>query len=358
MNSIKTWHLCSFLSLVSLILISQFIQAMPPPVRFSPKFPVFSKDSSTLIYLKSQNINQAYSIIHRNTQTGALIKEVPIKVKHDMAPFAATPDGFKLLAKNAGGIGVIHNGTGKLLRTLPYPSKIRDWRFIPVQSYDGVLLAIPSISPQAQTIYLIHTGSGKVIRKIAISKQQKENRLPIIRAIGFKQNRHELAYLQQDDKSASLHIYDIYRKKERLQIKLPKPYYDYGTITYNHNGNMLLINTNDKKGLDIIDLNKKLVTTLPISNSSFAGFTLDNKQLMVFRPVDNKISLVNIKTGGIKTFPFIFLRNGNEFGWEVVQNRQRTKLALPISTYNYKHIERFLILDGQTARELKDINVK
>ena len=346
-----------FITIFITILLGQYVNATPPPSRFSAKFPVFSKDNSKLIYLHSQNNSHAYNIIHLSTQTGDVIKNVPVKVSNNFIPFAATPDGFKLLAKNAHGIGVIHNGTGKVLRTLPHPSKIRDWRFTPVQSHDGVLLAIPSIGPQLQQLYLIHTGSGKVIRTIPISKKLSPNALPIIRAVGFNHNRHVLAYLQRDEKNSTLHIYDIYQQKEMLSIKMPKPYYDYGDISFSQNGQYLLFRTYGKKGITLLDLRQKTAKILQYDFSTYAGFTPDNKNIIIIQPFANSISIQNLTTGLIKRTAFVFDKDEGKFGEEeVIPSADKKLLALPYATYDYKKMDRFLVLDGNTGKLIRAIS--
>lgn len=340
------------ITLFIIMLLNQYSQAVPPPAPFIAKFAVFSKDNSKLVYLKSQNNSLAYSIIHRNTRTGKIIKEVPVKVTNNVAPFAATPDGFKLLATNPHGISVIHNGVGKVLRTLPHPSKIKDWRFTPVQSHDGVLLAIPSIGPQFQGIYLIHTGSGKIIRTIKVSKDKSPHKLPIIRAIGFNQDRHVVAYLQRDEKDSTLHLYDIYHKKEKFSIKMPKPYYDYGQISFSQNGKHLLFQRSGKKGIELIHLQKKTVKTLTYDFSSFASFTADDRNIIVILPFENSISIENISTGAVKKLPITLQRKDGDYGWGVAQSVDRKLLALPFTTRDYGKMDQFLFIDGNTGKLL------
>ena len=341
------------------LLFFQSLQAMPPPISFTAKHPIFSKDNTKLIYLNSQNNRHAYKIIQMNTKTGKVIKTVPVKSLNGLSAFAATPDGFKVLAMNPHGFGVIHNGTGKLLRMLPHPSKIKDWRFTPVQSHDGVLLAIPSIGPPAQKIFLIHTGSGKVIRSIDVSSKKKTaDFLPIIRSIGFNQDRHKVAYLQQDKNSSSLHIYDIYQENEILIIKLPKPYYDYGKITFSKNGQNILLYNYGTKGITLVDIIKQSVKTLNYDNSSFVGFTADDKNIIIIQPFANSVSIQNIATGVVKRHSIKLKTNEGDYGWRTVQSADRTKLALPFKTQNYAKIDRFLILDGNMGQLIRELKAK
>ncbi len=106
---------------------------LPPP---SAHLFTLDKTNSTLSYLIGG------TIVKINAKSGKLIKRIPIKSSEFYVPFVSTPDGYKLLVKSPKGIDVIHNGTGKILRTLSHPNNTQDWWIPPVISGDSVLMAI------------------------------------------------------------------------------------------------------------------------------------------------------------------------------------------------------------------------
>ncbi len=167
----KNKELIALCILITGWLVSPILSAKTPPPSFVAQHSVFSRDGSQLIYVMN---NPHKEIIKQQARTGKIIKRTPFKLAVNSSLLTPTPDGFKLLAAHAKGIDVIHNGTGKVLRTLPHPSGRYDWKGQTIkQNSDGSLLAIPSLRNAAPKIYLIHTGSGKIIRTISLIQQGK-----------------------------------------------------------------------------------------------------------------------------------------------------------------------------------------
>jgi hypothetical protein len=197
-----------FIALFVLIisLFSNSILFARPMPSYAAQYSVFSRDGSQLIYVS----NNPKEIIKQQARTGKIIKRIPFKLAANSTLLAPTPDGFKLLAVHSRGIDVIHNGTGKVLRTLPHPSGRYDWKGQPIkQNSDGSLLAIPSLRSASPKIYLIHTGSGKIIRTIALGKQGKAwNPTNYIGSFGFSDNKRLLAYTLYSSGKPTLNLYD------------------------------------------------------------------------------------------------------------------------------------------------------
>ena len=151
------------------LILTTLLDAKTPLPSYAAQYSVFSGDGSQLIYVSAMGTE----IIKIQVKTEKIIKRIPFKLTTGSTLLAPTPDGFKLLAVHSKGIDVIHNGTGKVLRTLPHPSGQYDWRGSVIQqNSDGSLLAIPSMRNSSPKIYLIHTGSGKIIRQIKLLQRQ------------------------------------------------------------------------------------------------------------------------------------------------------------------------------------------
>lgn len=361
-------HSLIFSLLLAILILSQWfltqgLQARTPPHSFSAKHMVFSKDNSQLTFLGVNPKSYKTEIVKMDTKKGIISKRIPLVLKNNPSVFAATPDGFKLLATSPQGISVIHNGTGKILRTLPYPSNVKDWRFIPVQSHDGVLLAIPSVSQNSGKILLIHTGSGKIIRTVDLLKGEKWIPHLKVGAIGFNHNRRILAYTTYAVNESTLHIYDINKQEELFKIDIREPNsFHYETIHFNKNGNKLTISAHNHKSIKLVDLPSKVVTKLNYPYSSFAGFTSDDN-LIIVQPVETKITIRNLKTGKT-TNNLIKLESTNNlgvirrYGWKVTQSLDKSLLALPFTSSDFKKVDNILLIDAKTGRLLRHLEGK
>jgi len=345
-----------FVTLFSFQFSLQYALALVPLISFKAEYPVFSRNNSQLVYISYPYDWNKAKIIKMNSKNGAIIKSVPLKLNPKTKIFAATPDGFKFLATTPKGIAVIHNGTGKVLRTLPYPAK----RYFDAdafrQSDDGVLLAMPAISPNSRKIYVIHTGSGKLMHTVDLLKGEKWTRYPSIRGMGFSPRRRYLAYVYEAPfKELTLHVYDLYKKIETLRLKISSEQNHEGKIQFSKNGNYLIFSGRNMKQLTLVDLKKHSLQTLKLGYSSFSGFTPDDQNLILVQSYKKQILLNNIKTGKKTKIPLKFERKDGVYDGNIIQSADRTLLALPLRARDYKKMNNFLLINAQNGRILRQI---
>ena len=174
----------------------------------------FNKAATQLIYTNPK----ANTLTAIDARTGKVLRKIDIKLPAKTLTIGATPDGFKLLYLSVKGLSVIHNGTGKVLRTLAHPRGYQAVykRHLMAQNTNGSLIAIPYLKGGKATIFAIHTGSGKVINQLALPLSQQAKKP--IEAIAFSVNNRLLAYTRHsvDERGrigSTLHIYDLYAKK-------------------------------------------------------------------------------------------------------------------------------------------------
>ena len=329
----------SFIFIIGLI-ISSLLHARPPLPSYTAQYSVFNRAGSQLIYVNSLG----NEIIKIQAKKGKIIKRIPLKLSAGSTLLAPTPDGFKLLSVHAKGIDVIHNGTGKILRTLSHPSGRYDWKnSVSQQNSDGSLLAIPSVRNSTPKIYLIHTGTGKVMRQIKLSQQGK------IGSIGFSQNKRLLAYTQYRHKKSTLYLYDISQQKQLMSIKLiatSNPYQEM--IHFNRNNKQLLISGINQKTITLVDINQQTLKQLPYAYSNFANFSADSKSLLIIQPHKNTLTLRNIATG--KQQIHRLSTNKTDYFSIVIQNSNKTLIALPKRNTKRKETNAFLWIDARTGR--------
>jgi WD40 repeat protein len=309
---------------------------------------VFSKDKSQITYLVSDY--QFQKIVKMDVTTGAILKKVELKQPNDLSIFSATPDGFKFLADTPKGIAVIHNGTGKVLRTLPYPSKTRDFNFTPVQSRYGVLLAIPD---QSKKIYLIHTGTGKIIRTINTLDAEVTPSKAVVRAIGFNHNRRLLAYSIQNANISTLHLYDINKEKEIFNIGIPSAFRSSAKISFSTNDKYLIL-TSPFHGFKLVNLHSKKLTSFNQDHLDFVGFSPDDKHLILVNSINNKILLQNIETAKIRKIATSITGYGGSEG-SIIQSVDRSRLLLSFRALSIDKVNRFLLLDTSTGKLVKSL---
>lgn len=361
---INKFRLIKILLFISTLFLSQYLLAKAPIKTYSAKYPVFSRDNSQLVYLSSTSSYMEWAkttIVKMSTKDGSILKSVPLKLESAIKPFAATPDGFKILATTPKGIAVIHNGTGKTLRTLPYPANNQNrypklWQ----QSGDGVLLAIPQLSPKSRKIDIIHTGSGKLMYTVDLLKGEKWTRYPTIRGIGFSPKRRYIAYVFQASRSSTLHVYDLYKKTEIMRLKITgenRDSLEQGKIQFSKNGNWLIFSGNNLKEIALIDVKKKSLKILKTGYSSFSGFTPDDQNLILVQAYKKRIVVRNIQTGKEYRRPIMFdVKNGTfGAGMNIIQSADRSLLALPITTNDFKNINKFLLINGRNGQLSRQI---
>ena len=333
---------------LAFILGMQLIFAEIAPVS-SARFPVFSKNNNQLIYLNRKN-----EIVKLNTQTGQLVKKVPLN-HYAVRPFAATPDGFKLLAASPVGIEVIHNGTGKILRTLPYPPKARQAISNSVQNHSGVLLAIPIYNPLFKQYDLIHTGSGKLLHTIDVTRFYPKGQRIDAEGIGFSEDRHTVAFAIRSNGKNTLHLYDLFKKKELARIELPNvDIYGYGgdALQFSKNGKKLLIQVVNRKGYILVDLVTHSAQYLASDAYQFIGFTPDDQSLISIHQHSHNIILTNIQTGKTRKLPFKLKQQS----FHAVQSIDRSLIALATDTFSSQ--DHFELIDANTGKVLRQLTIQ
>lgn len=335
----------------------QTLLSLSPVHTYSVLYPIFSKDKSQLIFINSSAYESEKTIVKMSTKNGSIVKSVPLKLGKQIAPFAATPDGFKFLATSPKGIAVIHNGTGKVLRTLPYPAKNRN--FDPrqyQQSSDGVLLAIPAINPNSRKIHVVHTGSGKLQYTIDLLKGEKWTRYPTVRGIGFSPKRRFIAYVFQASRKSTLHVYDLYKRKETLRLKLSDTNLDQGKIQFSKNGSTLIFSSNRLKKVALINLKQQSIKMITTGYSDFTSFTSDDKSLLLIQPYKNRVLTINIKTGKTTINAVSFQSKEGYFdALNIVQSADRSLLAMPIRATDHKNINQALLINGRNGQVLRQL---
>lgn len=324
------------------LFITSLLSAKPFLPFHSPQYSVFSHDGSQLIYVNSLG----KEIIKIQAKTGRIIKRIPLKLATGAKLLAPTPDGFKLLSVHARGIDVIHNGTGKVLRTLPHPSGQYDWRgMVSQQNSDGSLLAIPAIRSKTPKIYLIHTGTGKIIRQIKLAQQGN------IGSIGFSKNKRLLAYTQHSNGKRKLYLYNINQQKQLLNIDLKNKGDVNGEIIhFNLNNKKLLISSIKQTTIKLIDIDKQTITELNYPYSAFTNFTADNKSVLVVQPHRNTVTIRHLATG--KQQINRLSASKTDYLPLIIQSSNKAVLALPKRSPKPKETNVFLWIDGRTGKAL------
>lgn len=336
--------------LISLYLISSFLSAAPSKPAFAPQMSVFSRNGAQLIFVNAVG----NEIITQHTLTGKIIKRTPFTLAAGSTLLAPTPDGFKLLAAHAKGIDVIHNGTGKVLRTLPHPSGRYDWKGLAIkQNADGSLLAIPSLRNTAPKIYLIHTGTGKIIRTInLVNNAQRWRSDTKIGSLGFSDNKRFLAYTLYRQGNAILSLYDINQQKAMGDIEIKHTTKTaQETLHFNRNNNKIVISGIHQRHISVLDLKKKTQNLLTYPYSCFTHFSADNKSLLIIQPYKNSIILRNIATG--KQQQHTLPRDTAHAFASVIQSNNKAFLALALRSASLKDVARFLVINAQTRKVLR-----
>ena len=168
------------------VLPVQSMADSPAPL-FSLNDVVISSDNKRLVYYRADLSDPKAPYIIRNIdlQTGKTLTLATVQkqIVNGLKPFGLMPDADKLLLLDEQGIDIIHNKTGKLLRTLPVPVKNyiqNNLLSYPLQkaalSKKGNLLALPDWSWGAKkpTVYLINTGSKKIMHRIPMPYQYQK----------------------------------------------------------------------------------------------------------------------------------------------------------------------------------------
>jgi hypothetical protein len=334
-----------FISLLS----SRLLSAQQPSVSSSPQYSVFSRDGSQLIFVNAAG----NEIIKQHARTGKIIKRIPFKLAAGSRLLAPTPDGFKLLAVHSRGIDVIHNGMGTVLRTLPHPSGRYDWQGRPIQqNLDGTLLAIPSLRNAQPKIYLIHTGTGKIIRTIKLSalggKWHPSNS---IGSFGFSASQSLLAYTLYTQGKSTLYLYDINKQNIKMQIDMGRVTKGrHETLHFDRQNKQLLISASTQPHIKLVDFQQKTIKKLHYPQTSYANFSIDNKNLLIIQPYKNLVILRNLTTGRQQQYKLSAKKT--DYLPIIIQSSKKALLALPLRPSAAKAPQQFLLINGRSGRAM------
>lgn len=182
----------------------------------------FSKDSAQIFYISNRfgqgqrSPKPVVRFIH--SQTGMPMGSTELKINpQKQLVMGFTPDGFKLAVLGDKGLSILHNKTGKTLRTLPVPNlPTPAVRYRPIQ-------AVTNLSGTQQVfkaynkdlLNVIHTGSGKLIAEVELPSR-------FYRASGMSENGRLVAYLMRGDNTQhEFHLYDVYTKQAKTTLYIP-----------------------------------------------------------------------------------------------------------------------------------------
>ncbi|RVU85751.1 WD40 repeat domain-containing protein [Leucothrix sargassi] len=211
--------------------------AQKPLVPLSVDHLAFSNDSSQLLYLLNTNSGGKAVIKAVNAMTGEAQGTTLLSLNQRILGF--TPDGFKTAVLEPKGLSILHNKTGKVLRTLKVP---------PLQWANQYAAkgAITNKSGTAQLFHsankrvlsVVHTGNGRVLAQVTLT-------VGTLRAMGISQDGRHIAYVQDlASNQSQLHLYDTYQKKviKRLDItKLNGDLATLHTIVFSPKGDYVLV---------------------------------------------------------------------------------------------------------------------
>ena len=232
----------------------------------------FSHDSSQVLYLSNYATAKASTVNFVSLKTGEVTGTTQLSVKDRIMGF--TPDGFKTAVLEPKGLSILHNKTGKVLRTLKVPS-------LPWPNQYAAGPAITNKSGTAQLFHsankrvlnVVHTGNGRVLAAIKLPAGT-------LSAMGISQNGRTVAYVQIISAANSqLHLYDTYQKKVTKRLDLvtqPSQSLTVDTISFGAKGKYLLA------GTKLVDLTTDSITQITRSDDTVpATFTPNGRFLLV-----------------------------------------------------------------------------
>jgi len=314
----------------------------------------FNKAATQLIYTNPK----ADTLTAIDTRTGKVLRKIAIKLPPNALMIGATPDGFKLLYLSAKGLSVIHNGTGKVLRTLAHPRAYQAVykRHLMAQNTNGSLIAIPYTKNGKTTLFMMHTGSGKIINQLALPPSRYAKNP--IEAIAFSLNNRLLAYTRHsaDDKGrlgSTLHIYDLYAKKElqsifllnhRYKSKIDTKQSPSNRIQFSQDGQKLVLSFQNK--VTLLDRKTEHFKDYPARNSD-AVFSANSQSVIYKSHVNNAtLMVINVRSGKAQKIPAY--ADSNKQTLALVQSLDKRLIVLPILKQKSDKAS-FLIFNGQTG---------
>ncbi|MEZ5537877.1 MAG: hypothetical protein R3F02_19920 [Thiolinea sp.] len=221
---------------------------------------VISPDNQRLVYARPAG-QQSMLIRSIDTRTGNILSTARTDKPPHITFFGFTPDADKLLGfdSTTKGIPVIHNKTGKTLRTLPEPRTGYAKEYAssqPVLSPDGSLLALVDERHSPEPLaYLVNTGSKKLLHTIPLPK-------PLLRhSVAFSHDGKTLFWLARTQDTMQLQRYHFYQQKALPPLSLSSAYQTDVRLHAGPNGRYALLH--DRSKLAIVDLTTGQEHTYP-----------------------------------------------------------------------------------------------
>ena len=182
----------------------------------------YSKDSTQLLYISNRfgqgqrSPTPVIRFIH--SQSGMPMRSTKLKLNpQKQLIMGFTPDGFKLAVLEDKGLSILHNQTGKILRTLPIPNlPTPATRYRPIQAITNASGTQQVFKAhQKDELNVIHTGNGKLIATVELPSR-------FYRASGISEDGRLVAYLLGGNSGQhDLHLYDVYTKQVKATLYIP-----------------------------------------------------------------------------------------------------------------------------------------
>lgn len=182
----------------------------------------FSQDSAQLLYITNRSGQGQRSrkpvIRFIHSQSGKPMRSSTLSIDPQrQLVMGFTPDGFKLAVLEEKGLSILHNQTGKTLRTLKVPEMPTPaTRYRPRQAItnkSGTQQVFKA--DKKDELNVIHTGTGKLIATVDLPSR-------FYRASGISEDGRTVAYLMRGDNTQhEFHTYDVYSKKAKTTLYIP-----------------------------------------------------------------------------------------------------------------------------------------
>lgn len=182
----------------------------------------FSKDSSQVLYISNRSGQGQRSptpvIRFIHSQSGMPMSATKLVFNpQKQLIMGFTPDGFKLAVLGDNGLSILHNKTGKTLRTLPVPNlPTPAVRYRPIQAISNKSGTQQLFkADRKDRLNVVHTGTGKLIAEVELPSR-------LYRASGMSEDGRLVAYLLRGDNTQhEFHLYDIYTKQAKATLYIP-----------------------------------------------------------------------------------------------------------------------------------------
>ena len=185
-----------------------------------------------------------------------------------------------------------------------------------------------------------------MIHQLALDPMQHAQQQPI-ESIAFSHDNRLLAYTRAVANKTTVFIYDLYAKKLQAEIALPHHRYTHGQINrriqFSRNRQHFLMVFNGK--VSLLDMKTTAVKDFPLRSADAVFSSNDQTIIAKSRVPHSPLSLINVKTGAMRTLAIPAAANGSSLSLR--QSADKRLIVIPFSTNGAKAT--FLILNGQTG---------